>query len=175
MGSTIPTIRFRGGRKEEGFELNIMVSKWLFAGFAALVVAAMSLGYAVLPAQSQDDRGRKAIAPGQNYSEAIEAGDFVFLSGKIAAVRGRIIPGGIQAETKMVMDNLQAALAKSGLTMDDVVKATVFLGDLEDFSAMNEVYRSYYTGDPPARSTVQSGVVLNAGIEIDLIAYRGGQ
>ncbi len=175
MGSTIPTIRFRGGRKEEAFELNIVVSKWLFAGFAALVVAAISLGYAVLPAQSQDDRGRKAISPGQNYSEAIEAGDFVFLSGKIAAVRGRIIPGGIEAETKMVMDNLQTALAKSGLTMDDVVKATVFLGDLEDFSAMNEVYRSYYTGDPPARSTIQSGVVLNAGIEIDLIAYRGGR
>lgn len=172
MGSTI---RIRGGRKEEAFELNVVVSKWLFAGFAALLVAALTLGYAVLPAQSQDDRGRKAIAPGQNYSEAIEAGDFVFLSGKIAAVRGRIIPGGIQAETKMVMDNLQKALAKSGLTMDDVVKATVFLNDLDDFSAMNEVYRSYYTGDPPARSTIQSGVVLNAGIEIDLIAYRGGR
>ena len=175
MRSTVPTIRFRAGRKEEAFELNIVVSKWLFAGLAALVVAAISLGYAVLPAQSQDDRGRKAIAPGQNYSEAIEAGDFVFLSGKIAAVRGRIIPGGIEAETKMVMDNLQKALDKSGLTMDDVVKATVFLSDLDDFSAMNEVYRSYYTGDPPARSTVQSGVVLNAGIEIDLIAYRGGK
>ena len=172
MGSTI---RIRGGRKEKAFELNISVSKWLFAGFSALIVAAVTLGYAVLPAQSQDDRGRKAIAPGQNYSEAIEAGDFVFLSGKIAAVRGRIIPGGIEAETKMVMDNLQKALAKSGLTMDDVVKATVFLNDLEDFSAMNEVYRSYYTGDPPARSTIQSGVVLNAGIEIDLIAYRGGR
>ena len=60
----------------------------------------------------------------------------MFLSGKIAAVRGRIIPGGIEAETKMVMDNLQNALAKSGLTMDDVVKATVFLNDLNDFSAM---------------------------------------
>ena len=78
-------------------------------------------------------------------------------------------------ETKRVMDNLQRALAKSGLTMDDVVKATVFLRDLEDFPGMNEVYRSYYTGDPPARSTVQSGVVLNAGVEIDLIAYRGGK
>lgn len=171
MGSTI---RIRGGRKEDSFELNIVVSRWLFAGLTVLLVAAVSLGYAVLPAQSQDDRGRKAVNPGQNYSEAIEAGDFVFLSGKIAAVRGRIIPGGIEAETKMVMDNLQTALAKSGLTMDDVVKATVFLNDLNDFSAMNEVYRSYYTTDPPARSTIQSGVVLNAGIEIDLIAYRGG-
>lgn len=172
MGSII---RLRGNKSEETVEFSIVVSKWFFAGFMALLVAAVSLGYAVLPVQSQDDRGRKAIAPGQNYSEAIEAGDFVFLSGKIAAVRGRIIPGGIEAETKMVMDNLQKALAKSGLTMDDVVKATVFLNDLNDFSAMNEVYRSYYTGDPPARSTIQSGVVLNAGIEIDLIAYRGGK
>ena len=172
MGSII---RLRGNKNEETVEFSIVVSKWFFAGFTALIVAAVSLGYAVLPAQSQDDRGRKAVNPGPNYSEAIEAGDFVFLSGKIAAVRGRIIPGGIEAETKMVMDNLQTALAKSGLTMDDVVKATVFLNDLNDFSAMNEVYRSYYTGDPPARSTIQSGVVLNAGIEIDLIAYRGGK
>ena len=172
MGSVI---RLRGNKSEETFELNIVMSKWLFAGVMAMLIVAVSLGYAVLPVQSQDDRGRKAISPGQNYSEAIEAGDFVFLSGKIAAVRGRIIPGGIQAETKMVMDNLQTALAKSGLTMNDVVKATVFLGDLNDFSDMNEVYRSYYTGDPPARSTVQSGVVLNAGVEIDLIAYRGGK
>ncbi len=172
MGSVI---RLRGNKSEETFELNIVMSKWLFAGVMAMLIVAVSLGYAVLPVQSQDDRGRKAISPGQNYSEAIEAGDFVFLSGKIASVRGRIIPGGIQAETKMVMDNLQTALAKSGLTMNDVVKATVFLGDLNDFSDMNEVYRSYYTGDPPARSTVQSGVVLNAGVEIDLIAYRGGK
>ena len=172
MGSDL---RLRGNKSDGAVELNIVIPKWMFAGFTALIIAAVSLGYAVLPVQSQDDRGRKAISPGQNYSEAIEAGDFVFLSGKIAAVRGRIIPGGIKAETKMVMDNLQTALAKSGLTMDDVVKATVFLGNLEDFSEMNEVYRTYYTGDPPARSTVQSGVVLNAGIEIDLIAYRGGK
>ncbi len=172
MGSSI---RLRGSKTAESVEVNVVVSKGLFAGLTALLVGVFVLGFAVLPAQSQDDRSRKAIAPGQNYSEAIEAGDFVFLSGKIAAVRGRIIPGGIQAETKMVMDNLQKALAKSGLTMDDVVKATVFLSDLNDFSAMNEVYRSYYTGDPPARSTVQAAVVLNAGIEIDLIAYRGGK
>ena len=73
------------------------------------------------------------------------------------------------------MDNLERALAKSNLTMDDVVKATVFLNDLNDFSDMNDVYRSYYNGDPPARSTIQSGIVLNAGVEIDLIAYRGNK
>jgi len=168
-------IRLRSEKSQDAVELNIVISKWLFTGAMILLIVAVSLSYAVIPVRSQDDRGRKAIAPGQNYSESIEAGDFVFLSGKIAAVRGRIIPGGIKAETKRVMDNLQRALAKSGLTMDDVVKATVFLRDLEDFPGMNEVYRSYYTGDPPARSTVQSGVVLNAGVEIDLIAYRGGK
>lgn len=168
-------IRLRGDKSEDAVEFNIMIHKWLFAGVMGLLIVAVSLSYAVMPVSSQNDRERKAIAPGQNYSEAIEAGDFVFLSGKIAAVRGRIVPGGIKVETKRVMDNLQRALAKSGLTMDDVVKATVFLRDLEDFSGMNEVYRSYYTGDPPARSTVQSGVVLNAGVEIDLIAYRGGK
>jgi enamine deaminase RidA (YjgF/YER057c/UK114 family) len=73
------------------------------------------------------------------------------------------------------MNDLKKALAKSGLTMDDVVKSTVYLGSLDDYAGMNEVYGTFFTGDKPARSTVQSGVVLNAGVEIDLIAYRGGK
>ena len=168
-------INFRGNKREETIELNIVISKWGFLGALTLLIVGLSLSFAVLPVQSQNDRERKAIGAGPNYSEAIEAGDFVFLSGKIAAVRGRIIPGGIRAETKKVMDNLERALAKSNLTMDDVVKATVFLNDLNDFSDMNDVYRSYYNGDPPARSTIQSGIVLNAGVEIDLIEYRGNK
>jgi len=169
-------IRFCARKEDDTVEVTVGLSKGLLVGCMAVLITALSFGYAVLPAQSQDDaRGRKAIAPNQNYSEAIEAGDFVFLSGKIASSRGRVIPGGIKAETKKVMDNFKTALAKSGLTMDDVVKATVYLGSIDDFAGMNEVYRTYYTGDPPARSTVQSGVVLNAGVEIDLIAYRGGK
>lgn len=169
-------IRFRARKEDDTVELTVGLSKGLLVGCLAVLITALSFGYAVMPAQSQDDdRSRKAISPAKNYSEAIEAGDFVFLSGKIATSRGRVIPGGIKSETKMVMNNLKKALAKSGLTMDDVVKTTVYLGSLDDYAGMNEVYSTFFTGDPPARSTVQSGVVLNAGVEIDIIAYRGGK
>ena len=71
------------------------------------------------------------------------------------------------------MDNLKTALAKSGLDMDDVVRTTVYLKTLEDYAGMNEVYQTYWTKDPPARTTIESGVVLNTSVEIDIIAYRG--
>ncbi len=169
-------IRFRARKEDDTVEVTIGLSKGLLIGCMAVLVTALSFGYVVMPAQSQyDSRSRKAIEPKQNYSTAIEAGDFVFLSGKIASRNGKVLPGGIKPETKKVMNDLKKALAKSGLTMDDVVKSTVYLGSLDDYAGMNEVYGTFFTGDKPARSTVQSGVVLNAGVEIDLIAYRGGK
>ena len=77
-------IRLRSDKSQDAVELNIVISKWLFTGAMILLIVAVSLSYAVIPVRSQDDRGRKAIAPGQNYSESIEAGDFVFLSGKLS-------------------------------------------------------------------------------------------
>lgn len=165
-------------RKEDGsLEVTLGLSKGAVAGVLALLFAVTTFGYAVLPAQSQPEmsRARKSVSPNKIYSESVEAGDYVFLSGQIATSQGKVIEGGIKEETRVVLDNLKTALAKSGLTMDDVVKTTVYLGKLEDYAAMNEVYQTYFPKDPPARSTVQSGVVLNASVEIDVIAYRGGK
>ena len=137
-------LRFRAKRENNAFEMTIGVSKGLLIGCLVFGLAVVSFGYAVMPVQSQDSmsKARKAIAPGRFYSEAVEAGDFVFLSGKIATSQGKVIEGGIKEETKMVLDNLKTALAKSGLTMDDVARTTVYMGKLEDYAGMNEVYQT---------------------------------
>jgi reactive intermediate/imine deaminase len=170
-------IRFRSKKEDNAFEITIGLSRGVVIGMIAVVMGAVSLGYAVMPVQSQEQagRGRKAVSPLKYYSEAVEAGDYVFLSGKIATSQGKVIEGGIKEETKVVLENLKTALAKSGLTLDDVVRTTVYLNKLEDYAAMNEVYLTYFPKDPPARSTVQAGVVLGASVEIDVIAYRGSK
>jgi 2-iminobutanoate/2-iminopropanoate deaminase len=94
-----------------------------------------------------------AIGP---YSQAIRAGDFVFVSGQVAVdVRTDKLAEGIAAQTRQVMDNLRAVLAAAGASLDRVVKVTIFLGRWEDFGAMNDVYASYFGAKPPARSVVQ--------------------
>ena len=167
-------IRMRARKDDDTVELTIGLSKGLLICMIVLALGVVSLGYGVMPAESQAKKsGKKAINPTQVYSEAVEAGDFVFLSGKIAFRQGKVVPGGIEAETKYVMDNLKTALAKSGLDMDDVVRTTVYLSNLEDYAGMNGVYQTYWESDPPARTTIQSGVILNCSVEIDIIAYRG--
>src|SRR5512138_2266443 len=94
-----------------------------------------------------------AIGP---YSQAIRAGDFVFVSGQVAVdVRTGKLAEGIEAQTRQVIENLRTVLAAAGASLDRVVKVTVFLGRWEDFAAMNEVYASYFDAKPPARSVVQ--------------------
>jgi 2-iminobutanoate/2-iminopropanoate deaminase len=111
-----------------------------------------------------------AVGP---YSQGIAAGGFVFLAGQIPLVRdtGKFVDGGIIAQTEQVITNIQALLATQKLTLADVVKATVFLADMEEFSAMNEVYARHFTGTPPARSTVQvARLPRDARVEIEVIA-----
>ena len=161
-------------RDQDTVEFTLGLSKGMLVALLVCGLAVASLGYGVVPAESQGKKsGKKAINPNQVYSEAVEAGDFVFVSGKIAYRQGKVVPGGVEAETKYVLDNLKKALAKSGLDMDDVVRTTVYLKTLEDYAGMNEVYQTYWTEDPPARTTIESGVVLNTSVEIDVIAYRG--
>jgi len=118
---------------------------------------------------------RKAIDPGKFFSRAVEAGDYVFTSGMVArGPDGKVIEGGIKPQTKQVMENLKATLAKAWLGMEHVVKTTVFLRNPEDFQDMNEVYREYLPTEPPARSTVFAGFpAKEALVEIEMIAYRG--
>jgi 2-iminobutanoate/2-iminopropanoate deaminase len=111
-----------------------------------------------------------AVGP---YSQGIAAGGFVFLAGQIPLVgdTGKFVEGGITEQTEQVIANIQALLASQKLTLADVVKATVFLADMEEFSAMNAVYSKHFTGTPPARSTVQvARLPRDARVEIEVIA-----
>lgn len=109
------------------------------------------------------------------FSSAIRSGDFIFLSGAIGALPGvnppTLVEGGIAAETRQTMENLRTVLGAAGATLDDVVKCTVFLADMADYAAMNEVYLEFFPQDPPARSAMAaSGLALGARVEIECIA-----
>jgi 2-iminobutanoate/2-iminopropanoate deaminase len=112
-----------------------------------------------------------AIGP---YSQAVRAGDFVFASGQIPIDprTGEFVPGGIAEQTEQVLRNLSAVLEAAGGGLEDVVKTTVFLADMSDFAAMNEVYGRYFSeGAPPARATVQAArLPRDARVEIEVIA-----
>jgi 2-iminobutanoate/2-iminopropanoate deaminase len=116
------------------------------------------------------DRGPKAIGP---YSQAIKANGFVFLSGQIALdpQTQKIVDGDVARQTERVLENLKGIVKAAGSSLDRVVKTTVFLADMNDFSAMNEVYARYFIQQPPARSTVEvARLPRDVRVEIDLIA-----
>jgi 2-iminobutanoate/2-iminopropanoate deaminase len=116
------------------------------------------------------DRGPKAIGP---YSQAIRANGFVFVSGQIPLdpVTQQLVAGDIQVQTERVLENLKGIIEAAGSSLDHVVRATVFLADMNEFAAMNEVYGRYFRSQPPARSTVQvSRLPRDVRVEIDVIA-----
>ena len=115
-------------------------------------------------------RGPKAIGP---YSQAIKAGGFIFVSGQVALdlATGKIVEGDVSAQTERTLENLKAIVEAAGSSLDCALKATVFLKDLRDFAAMNEVYKRYFPSNPPARATVEvARLPLDLRVEIDLIA-----
>jgi 2-iminobutanoate/2-iminopropanoate deaminase len=108
-----------------------------------------------------------------SYSQAIRANGFVFTSGQVAIdpTTQQIIDGDISAQTDRVIKNLSGVLAAAGTSLDRVVRSTVFLKNMSDFAAMNEVYGKHFTGSPPARSTVEvARLPKDALVEIDVIA-----
>ena len=112
----------------------------------------------------------KAVGP---YSAAIRSGGLLFLSGQIPLdpVSGQMVQGDIQAATRRVMDNLGALLAAAGLSFASVVRTTIFLADMNDFAAVNEVYGTYFSEPYPSRATVQvAALPKGARVEIDAIA-----
>lgn len=106
------------------------------------------------------------------FSEAVRVGDIVFLSGVLGTdSTGRLVPGGIAAETRQALENVKSALARNGLGMDRVVKCTVMLADIGEWAAMNTVYRTYFPDTKPARSAFgTSGLVLGGRLELECIA-----
>ena len=119
------------------------------------------------------DSAPAAIGP---YSQAIIAGGFLFTAGQIALdpVSSQVVEGDVVAQTKRVLQNLEAVLAAAGASWKDVVKTTVFLQDMKDFPRMNEVYSAVMGDARPARSTVQvAGLPRGVLVEIELVAHLG--
>lgn len=116
------------------------------------------------------DRVPKAIGP---YSVGVTTGTLVFTAGQlpIDVATGKIVEGGIQAQTRQALINLQAVIEAAGSSLDQVIKTTVFLQDMGEFALMNEVYASFFTSNYPARSAVQvAALPLNAAVEIEAVA-----
>lgn len=112
-------------------------------------------------------------APKLPFSPAIRAGDYIFVSGQVGLVdaKGKEVKG-IEAQTRLCLENMKRVLVAASASLDDVVKVTVFIRNQEDFARMNEVYQGYFPEDKPARSTVVAGLAAaNMLIEMESIAY----
>ena len=118
------------------------------------------------------DQAPKPVGP---YSQAIQVGEFLFIAGQIPfdAKTNELITGDIQKATKIVLENIKAILEKANYSLDDVVRCTVYLKNMDDFSKMNEIYAQYFKKKPPARLAVEvSKLPKNVDIEISAIAWR---
>ena len=115
----------------------------------------------------------KAIGP---YSQAVMAGNMVFISGQIPIdpKTGMVVQADIKTQTKLVMENAKAIITAAGCTMTDIVKTTIYLKNMADFVTVNEVYGGYFPADPPARATVEvSRLPKDVALEMDFIAVKG--
>jgi len=119
------------------------------------------------------DKAPRAIGP---YSVAIQTGELVFTAGQIGLdpIKGELVLGGIEAETRQVLTNLKNVLAAAGTSLENVLKTTVFLRDMADFSKMNAIYAEFFSQNPPARTTVAvAGLPKGASVEIEVVAICG--
>ena len=110
------------------------------------------------------------------FSDAVRVGHMLYLSGKIGNIPGtpQLAEGGIQGETRQAMENIKVSLEKYGSSLAEVVKCTVFLADIQEWGAMNEVYKTYFPVNPPARSALgSSGLALGSRVEIECLATVG--
>ena len=104
-------------------------------------------------------------------SPAVRAGDFVFVSGQVPVVDGKVVAGGVAEETRAALRNVRACLALAGCDLSDVVKTTVWLRDRDDFAAFNAAYAEFFPAEPPARSTAESRLMIDIAVEIEAVAY----
>ncbi len=145
---------------------------------AAMALLLGAMGCATAPAAREviaSDKAPTAIGP---YSQAVRLDDTVWLSGQIGIdpATGQLVPGGVEAETRQVLENCKAVLAAAGLTLADVVQAQVFLADMADYARVNAIYATYFPAAPPARAAVQvAALPRGARVEILLTAAREGR
>ena len=121
----------------------------------------------------QSDQAPSPIGP---YSQAVIAGNIIYVSGQIALhpVTGELVMSNLEAETRQVMENIRAILAQASVSFDTIVKSSIFLSDMAHFTRVNEVYASFFSGNYPARETVQvAGLPKNVNVEISVIAFLG--
>jgi 2-iminobutanoate/2-iminopropanoate deaminase len=145
--------------------LNIVLL--VLTGFIGNISSAAEIEYLSSPAN------KKLNLP---FSEAVRVNDTLYMSGQVGNLPGKfeLIPGGIGPETKQTLENISAALNRHGASMQDLVKCTIFLADIEEWPAMNEVYKTFFTEHYPARSAVAgSGLALGARVEIECIGALG--
>ena len=124
-----------------------------------------------MPAKQIVGKGPRGLP----FCDGVLAGDTFYLSGSIGYDHelGKVVPGGIEPETRRAVENLRATLRKAGMDLQDVVKVTVYLRSMEDYPTFNQVYATFFPTDPPARETVAvSGLALGANIELSFIAVK---
>lgn len=146
--------------------------------FTTIIALLFALGTNVFYAQEQKEiifhkpeNPDRATAP---FSEAVQAGNLFFLAGQIGMDRsvGKLAEGGVQGETEQAIKNILGVLEYHGLSLDNVVKCTVILSDINDFRAFNEVYVKYFTKKPARTTYAAAGLAVGAKIEIDVIAVK---
>lgn len=144
------------------------ITRYLLVAFAGTLLASAAL------AQMSPKYLKKFHDPSDGkapFSTAVRAGNLLFLSGALAYRDGKLVEGGISAETRVTLEIIEERLEEQGLDMSDVVKCGVFLADIDDFQAMNAVYTQAFAPPRPARTTVAaSGLALGAAVEIECIA-----
>ena len=133
-----------------------------------LIGIAMLTGCATMPRHNPEFMTLGSTLP-YPFSPVVRVGDMLYLSGQIGTdSAGRVVPGGIQAETRQALNNIRDIVTRSGSSMDRVVKCTVMMADMKEWPLMNEVYSTYFPGHKPARSALgATGLALNARVEIE--------
>ncbi len=146
-------------------------------GRSRLALQAFAAGFALASGASAEPRifDRDPSLGDLPFSSAVVVGDTIYLSGEIGRAPGSttVVEGGVGPETRQIFENYKATLARVGASLDDIVKCTVFLDDMGRFAEMNAVYKEYFPGDKPARSTFGvDGLALGAALEIECLAVR---
>ena len=140
-----------------------------------IVLALSTVMTSGITAQQKEVLKVPGAVAGLPFSPAIRVGNIIYLSGQLGNKMGtrELVPGGIGAETRQTLENIKTVVEAAGSSMDKVFKCTVFLADIADYEMMNKVYASFFSEDPPARSTIAgSGLALGARVEIECMAVQ---